>query len=302
MARMPGTEWIGPYHDNGVMSRYDIVCIHTIVGYAPATAAHFSTRWDGHIYQSRDTAYRSAANLNGNYRVIAIENEDTGSAAFGNWDHNNGHAVPGFTAAQKEAIAQILVWAYHTHGIPLQLSPDSKPGSRGIAYHRQGIPSDNNFEGYAYGGVVSGGEIWTTSKGKVCPGDARISQLINEIIPRARVLAGLEVGDDMTEAESKQLAITGWRTYALNAGWESIPSNRADIPQEIWGEKVQANIVAADSSWRAYALNQGWTVIPQQAGIPQRLWGEKVPANTQAAELKAQVAALSDKLDQLLAK
>lgn len=174
------------------------VCVHTIVGYAPAHAAHFSVRADGHIFQSRDTAFQSAANLNGNDDVIAIENEDHGKA-FGNWNTNDGHAVPGFTAAQIEANAKIMAWAYKTHKIPLVACPNSKDGSEGIAYHRQGI--DGNFlaEGYAYGGRVAGGEVWTTSPGKGCPGDRRISQ-VPKIIQRARVLAGLE-DDDMTLEE-----------------------------------------------------------------------------------------------------
>lgn len=197
MARMPGAEWVGPHHDNGTMAKYDIVCLHTIVGTAPAHAAHFSTRGDGHIYQSRDTAFRSAANLDGNYRVIAIENADR-DGAFSPWNTNDGHAVPAFTAQQIEAIARICSWAYFTHGIPLVACPDSRPGSKGIAYHRQGI--SGNWAGYYYDGVVPGGEVWTASSGKVCPGDRRIAQ-VPQIIARAREIAGLSVvqrKEDMT--------------------------------------------------------------------------------------------------------
>ena len=203
MAIMPGANWLGEHGaGSGTISRYDIVCVHTIVGYAPAHAAHFSTHANGQIDQSRDTRYRSAANYMGNYRVIAIENEDHGPA-FGSWNTNDGHQVPGFTAAQMESIAQILAWAYRVHGVPLVLAPDSKPGSRGIAYHRQGISSPNDFAGYAYPGRVPGGEVWTTAPGKVCPGDRRISQLIQIIIPRARVIAGLDhpVSDETEEEE-----------------------------------------------------------------------------------------------------
>lgn len=199
MARMPYTDWLGE-HGNTLMSRYDIVCVHTIVGYAPAHAAHFSTRADGWTGQSRDTRFRSAANLNGNHRVIAIENEDHGGA-YGAWNTSDGRAVPGFTAAQMEAIAHILVFCYRAHGIPLVPCPDSRPGSRGIAYHRQGC--DGNFAGYAYPGRVSGGELWSGAPGKVCPGDRRIGQLLNIIIPRARIIAGLDSPpeDDMTPQE-----------------------------------------------------------------------------------------------------
>lgn len=203
MARMPGVEYVPANDGNSrlAMKRQDIVCIHTIVGYFPAPAAHFSTRNDGWIRQHRDTSVQSAANLNGNPRVISIENEDHGPA-YGSWSGSN---VPPFTAAQCEAIARICAWANQAHGVPLGLCPDSRPGSRGIAYHRQGI--DGNFGSFAYGGRVSGGEVWSSSTGKVCPGDKRISQIINTIIPRARALAGgapLEE-DDMTPDQSAKL-------------------------------------------------------------------------------------------------
>jgi N-acetylmuramoyl-L-alanine amidase len=182
MARMPGARWLGEHSPKIAMHRYDIVCVHTIVGFAPAHAAHFSVHHDGTIDQSRDTRYRSGANLEGNHRIIAIENEDHGSA-FGTWNTRDGHAVPAFTTAQIEANARILAWAHKTHGIPLQLCPNSRSTSRGLAYHRQGI--DGNFSDYDYPGRVSGGETWTNSFGKVCPGDRRISAR-DRILARAR--------------------------------------------------------------------------------------------------------------------
>jgi hypothetical protein len=191
MARMPGAEWVGE-HGSTPMTEASLnkFCLHTIVGNPPAHAAHFSVRADGHIFQSRDTRYRSAANLYGNDDVIAIENDDHGPE-YGAWDTRDGHAVPGYTDAQMWGIARILAWGHMVHGIPLEQCPDSKDGSEGVAYHRQGI--DGNFwaEGYAYGGRVAGGEEWSTSSGKVCPGDRRISQQ-PIIIKRARQLAGLD--------------------------------------------------------------------------------------------------------------
>jgi hypothetical protein len=170
MGGLSGTTWHGE-HGSAAMSRYDIVCVHTIVGFAPAHAAHFSTSADGTIHQSRDTKFKSAANLNGNSRIIAIENEDHGPA-FPRW---SGSDVPSLTPEQVKACAKILAWAHKEHGIPLRLCPDSKPGSRGLAYHRQGI--DGNFGPFKYPGRVEGGELWSSAFGKVCPGDRRIDQL-----------------------------------------------------------------------------------------------------------------------------
>lgn len=194
------------------MARYDIVCVHTIVGYAPAPAAHFSVRADGYQIQSRDTAYQSAANLNGNYRILAIENEDHGDA-FGEWKTSDGHAVPSFTADQCESIADILAWCHRVHGIPLELVPDSQGSRRGIAYHRQGIKG--NWSGYAYGGWTVG-EVWSSSNGKVCPGDRRIQQLIEVIIPRSRVLAGLD--EDMSGVDWNEKYTHGRTGLSLHYG------------------------------------------------------------------------------------
>ncbi|MFY3742264.1 MAG: hypothetical protein HMLIMOIP_002733 [Candidatus Nitrosomirales archaeon] len=101
---------------------------------------------------------------------------------FGAWSGSN---VPAWTPAQIESLAQICAWGYRTHGIPLVACPDSRPGSKGIAFHRQGI--DGNYSN----GRVSGGEVWSSSRGKVCPGDRRIAQ-VPLVIKRARQIAGLE--------------------------------------------------------------------------------------------------------------
>jgi len=187
MAWMPGVDTSRKATDGNsrLVCNPDIVCLHTIVGYAPALAATFSVAGNGYKWQHRDSRRQSAANLNGNDHIISIETEDHGPL-FGSWTGSN---VPPWTAQQIESLAQICAWAYKTHGIPLVLCPNSKPGSRGIAYHRQGI--DGNFGSFAYGGRVAGGELWSSVYGKVCPGDKRIAQ-IPLIIKRARQLAGLE--------------------------------------------------------------------------------------------------------------
>lgn len=223
MARMDGVPFLG-IADNGVMSRWDIVCIHTIVGYqSGGNAAHFTTGANGHIVQARDTKYRSAANLNGNYRVIAIENEDHG-VAYGAWSGSN---VPAFTTDQCEAIAKICAWAHRMHDIPLAICPDSKSTSRGIAYHRQGI--DGNFSSFAYGGRVTGGEIWSSSFGKVCPGDKRIRQLIEVIIPRAQQLAGLSKDTDMNLSELIDFRVKSPVDNGLRNIWDFEAQNEINI-------------------------------------------------------------------------
>ncbi len=186
------------------MRAHDIICIHTMVGslrgtdkYFKAdgwggTESHFGTGYDGEIIQWQDCGWTADANLNGNRHVISIENADLGTG-FPKWNTKDGGAVPAFTDAQIEANARIIAWACREYDIPCELIPDSKPGRRGIGYHRQGVP----------GHMVADGEKWSNAPGKVCPGDRRIAQ-IPAIIRRARVIMGQskETGDMSAEFES----------------------------------------------------------------------------------------------------
>jgi hypothetical protein len=222
MARMAEAAWQGE-HGSRPMENYDIVCAHTIVGHDPAHAAHFSTGNDGLISQSRDTKFQSAANLEGNPRVIAIENEDTPPGWSNDLD---------FTKAQIESIAKIIVWCHKTHGIPIVPCPDSKPGSRGIAYHRQGI--DGNFGPFEYDGRVPGGEQWSTSKGKMCPGDRRIKTLLEVIIPRARVLAGLDNPEEDMPLDAEDIQkISATVRAELNRGTSQGQADWADTMKDL---------------------------------------------------------------------
>jgi len=198
MARMPGAVWLGEHSPTPPrrMTRYDVVCIHTIVGWAPAHAAHFSVKLDGTILQSRDTAFQSAGNLDGNHRVIVIENED------------GGRDIP-LTPEQVRSNAQILAWANKEHGIPLQLCPDSRGHSRGLAVHRQGIDGDFTLPDRTLGlprsmwlGRVSGGEHWSTSTGKICPRVNKIAQ-VPSVLAAAR---GEQEDDDMNPEQMDKLA------------------------------------------------------------------------------------------------
>lgn len=285
MARMPGVRWEGehaPVQANGqrlLMTRYDIVCVHTIVGQAPAHAAHFSTWADGTILQSRDTLYRSGANLEGNHRVIAIENADMPPT----WNTADGHAVPAMTAAQVEACARIAAWAHQTHGIPLVANPNSRPTSRGIGYHRQGI--DGNWSGYAYGGRVTGGESWTTSPGKVCPGDRRIKQTLEQIIPRAIAIAAGGGDDDMTPEEHNWLARL---SFGMDNGGATPFSQQGEITDRL--RTVDARLISVEAIVRR--VDAATTLqADDEANILAAIEAAKVDPVELAAELAPLIVA-----------
>lgn len=194
------------------MSSHDLVVLHTMAGPFDVvddmfhangfkgTESHFGVRGDGFAKQWQDLDFRADANNDGNHRCISIETADMGEH-FGPW---GGSDVPAWTDAQLDKIVRIVRWLCDRYDIPPVLVPDSKPGRRGIAYHRQGIPG--NFPP-PYTGLVPGGELWTVlpgGRGKPCPGDRRITQLIEIVIPRVQ---GKEVEDDvaLTKAQADAL-------------------------------------------------------------------------------------------------
>lgn len=186
---MSGAAWrpLGP-QTQPRMSAHDIICLHTMVGSLAGTdnyfrangyggtESHFGVGGDGTIYQWQDLDYTADANYQGSRRIISIETADIGPE-FPKWNTSDPQAVPFWTPKQTEAIAKIIAYCCKLYMIPCVLIPDSKPSRRGIGYHRQGVP------GY----MVEGGEQWSLARGKVCPGDNRISQ-IPTVIERAQQL------------------------------------------------------------------------------------------------------------------
>lgn len=130
----------------------------------------------GGIVQFIDLDLQSWSTYQGNGSVVASEAEGgVGDDVGAPW-----------TPGQIEAQAFILAYLNETEGVPLDIMPDSRPGSRGYGWHRLGIDPWR----------VDGGEKWSSSRGKVCPGDARIAQA-PIIVGRARELRG---GSPMTPA------------------------------------------------------------------------------------------------------
>lgn len=205
MSRYPSTIW-RPIRDTSTARvTKDLLCLHTMVGSARGTWGYFDRLdvqvyshvlvggiWggdvgydmDGVAWQIADSDYRAAANLDGNWRVIAVETADNAARPIAPW-----------TPKQCTRNVQIMVDAHRLDGIPLVLVPDSKPGRRGVCYHRQGCDPYR----------IPGGELWSKAYGKDCPTDPRIRQL-PALIERARnIVNGAPQEDDMTPEEHNAL-------------------------------------------------------------------------------------------------
>lgn len=191
------------------MTAHDIVCVHTMVGYLKTTGdmfekngyggteSHFgvggiwgadkTANLDGDIWQWQDLRYEADANLEGHHRVISIETADNAP--------DNADNIALWTPKQVVSLVALIRqlcskefhkncpsdWKCHQVGIPMTLIPDTKPGRRGLAYHRQGVM---HSQGYGIGDyLVKGGEKWSTATGKQCPGQPRINQFKTVVIP-----------------------------------------------------------------------------------------------------------------------
>lgn len=181
-----------------------VVNVHTMVDTLPGTESyfsksgnpysHFGTGGDGSVWQWQELDFRAASDLDGNPYCISIENEDTGTL-FPVW---SGSDVPRFTPAQAESLAQLIAWLCTRFGLPTNLIPNSIYGQTGVGYHRLGVDPYR----------VPNGVKWSNAYGKACPGDRRIAQLRDEIMPRVRALIApppvSEEDDDMPYLHSSR--------------------------------------------------------------------------------------------------
>jgi len=157
----------------------------TLFGYfnrAYKPSSHFYVLKSGQVLQYVDTSRAAEADLEGNDATISVETQG------GVYDPQGEP----WTAAQVESLAQLFAWAHKTHGIQMRLATDSKLGasSKGLSWHRLGIDGNFPASGILAGRLQRGGGMhYSTSRGKVCPGDAKIQQ-IPGILARAAQIAG----------------------------------------------------------------------------------------------------------------
>lgn len=260
------------------------VTLHTAVTSASSLAtafkdgpfSHFYVRSDGTVEQYQDTAYRAAADLQGNDNSVSVESWDGyGTSVF----PLNTSNVPAWTDAQAAAIAALIRWLWSTHpSIPRKLATDSKLGasSHGVAWHRLGVPK-------AAGATVSqtGGMLWSTSAGKVCPGARRIAQ-IPSIFARATGTATPTTttptgGATMTPQQIQQLLADLSRCLEILKNADPL----------LYGGELRRDIVAD----LKLVIDEGLT--KSTAAILQALAGISVPGASTEALQEAVRGALS---------
>jgi hypothetical protein len=153
--------------------------------------SHFWIGWDGRTVQYVDTEVRADANGQANSFAVSIETAST------------VHATERWDPPQARALVRLIDWLCDVHDIPREQMV--KPTSSGLGWHVMfGAPGP-----------------WTTQRGKVCPGDARIRELKADIFPA--IFGGTApMEDDMTPEQAQKLnEIHG----VLFAGTPATPRN-----------------------------------------------------------------------------
>jgi hypothetical protein len=197
----------------------DIICVHTIVGNMRSTWQNWerdgysgvestfligggwgwdeASGLDGIAWQTMEADRQADANFMGSRRVISIETGDNAPARPAD--------IKRWTPKQAAKLVDVIAWCCEEYRIPAVLIPDTKPGRRGLAYHRQGCEHSDGIGSHP-GFLMPGGERWSTSLGKECPGPVRIRQFIDEIIPAVR--ERLEGEDVLNDADKAWLKTT----------------------------------------------------------------------------------------------
>lgn len=179
--KLPGALWVPIRRNYTAQKRKktDCVILHVAVSEAKSLAgwfnnqsagasSHFYVRRDGTIEQYLDLDYISWANGAGNSRSITVE---TQGGATGKW-----------TPEQVAANVKIVRFANSHYGVPMVEMKDSKKTSRGVGYHLLGVPATRTQK--LLGRSQTGGELWSSAVGKVCPGPERVKQ-VPEIVKAA---------------------------------------------------------------------------------------------------------------------
>lgn len=222
MARMPGTDWIGPtpnMYPGGMIEHLGLV-LHIEVSTAAEgdnvdawfkdptaqASAHFTNPKTGNLRQLVDTDDAAWTEKAGNRHWVSVEHV----------------GMPGdeLTPSQLENDAQLMAWLHTTYNVPLQITDDVNTG--GLGWHGMG--------GDAWGGHFD------------CPGEPIKAQR-QAILDRAREILG---GGSQAPAQSAPAAHPSWPGRYLRS--LSVMMHGDDVRQ--WQQRM------ADRGWRITV--DGW--------------------------------------------
>lgn len=211
---------------------------------------------DGVLWQWQDRLHQADAVGEGNPRVLSIETADNAP--------RKASDIRPWTPLQVLTLVEVIVWecSLPAHAdcpagwacrrgvdwrgvrvaIPPVLIPDTKPGRRGLAVHRQGVKHSQGV-GKVPGWLVPGGETWSDAVGKECPGGARVAQFTAVVIPEVqrRILAGPQAPEEDDVKASDELELLPYLKTLLGRDKASV----GELWQHAAAQGIAANRVLA---------------------------------------------------------
>lgn len=215
---------------------------------------HLYVRGNGSFVQRQDLLLRSAASVEMNPYSIAIVAEDAGPH-FSPWSGSN---VPAYTPQQVATLILIISWICHRFGIPKNAVHTSCINEdHGVGWHRLGI--DGNFPNqWPYWGRQPGCLETSLSTGKPCPGNARITQIVHDIMPA--VSAPEDWFDMATKAEVAAL---------IKANNDEVAAAAA---KAVWDR-----LIDLDDPQTPEGKHRAWVVLRDARNLAQRAAAQETP-------------------------
>lgn len=295
--RPPPGMYVGP-----VRQKTDLVIWHVDAGNADSlygwwnqagsgqNGSHFFVKKDGTVEQYAPVDRIVWTSGNGSLRSVGIETQ--------------GYAAGEWTPAQRAALIKLTRWLCDVFGVPKIVAPNSKLTSRGIGYHRQGVPATQAQKAAKVS--QTGGELWSSAVGKVCPGPYREKQI-------PRMVGEIAEEDDMPDLneifntpvakgpDGKTDVSLGQTMTAL---WIMANRNYDETPERVWGFPLEHTVakgsdgkpvkVSAGSLLRYEPAEHETTRVALTAAITKAIAG--IPGVDQGSLEKAVTAAVQESL------
>lgn len=286
----PGWDWRPSTPSTTPLARVKWVTVHIPAGNFSGQHYNGYVNADGTAFAKHEFNMRSASVVEGNPYTIAIVTADTGPP-FAPW---TGANVPAFTDAQIVTLAQGIAWCCARFGLAPERAVSSCLDSAGhITWHREGI--NGTWPPDPLDGRQPGCQNWSLSTGKSCPGDRRIWQMVNVVIP---MVAALLRGDMVSY---DKMWVENHRAWEVPHGSPD-PLNQDPLARlnEI-GRAVgidgreTGNQLAPIKSEATAAKQEAAAAKTQATGAYQHA----AAANTRCSRLETSVASLHTKVDSL---
>ena len=248
----PGALWL-PIHRNYTPTRRKVtrgVILHVAAGEARSLRGWFNNpaaRASSHLYIRRDGTVEQYVDLD----QIAWTSGAASNDTIGVETQGMGHGE--WTPAQVNALIEFIVWAAARYRFPIRVMASSKASERGVGWHAQGVPL--NADQKRRGISQTGGQLWSSAVGKICPGPDRIKQIPGIVAAAAgqqsppKPAPSKPNQDIFQEDDMALIQDPKGNVYASNGITKRHvphPSHLADV-QKVWGKIHTVSQAVADS-------------------------------------------------------